>query len=36
MPGPRIPEAIKAQVAARIAAFNQQVLPDPHVVYQPR
>ena len=36
MPGPRIPDTIKAQVAERIAAFNREVLPDPHVFYQPR
>ena len=36
MPGPRIPETIKTQVAERIAAFNRQVLQDPNVFYQPR
>jgi hypothetical protein len=36
MPRPPIPEAIKAQVAARIAAFNRAVLQDPNVYYQPR
>jgi len=36
MPRPRISDAIKAQVAERIAAFNRQVLPDPNVFYQPR
>jgi hypothetical protein len=36
MPRPRIPDAIKSQVAERNAAFNREVLPEPHVVYQPR
>jgi hypothetical protein len=36
MPGRRIPEAIKAQVADRIAAFNRGVLQDPNVSYRPR
>ena len=36
MPGPRIPETIRTQVAARITVFNQQILSDPHVCYQPR
>ncbi len=36
MPGTRIPDAIKAQVADRIAAFNRGVLQDPHVCYRPR
>jgi|SRR5579863_7012611 len=36
MPGPRIPDAVKTQVAACIAAFNQQILQDPHVAYRPR
>jgi hypothetical protein len=36
MPGTRIPDAIKTQVATRIAAFNRQVLQDPNVSYRPR
>ncbi len=36
MPAQRIPEAIKAQVQDRIAAFNHAVLRDAHVSYQPR
>ena len=36
MPRPRLSDAIKAQVAERIAAFNRQALPDPNVFYQPR
>ena len=36
MPGPRIPEAIKTQAAARIAAFNREILQDPNVCYRPR
>lgn len=36
MARPRIPDAIKAQVAERIAAFNREVLQDPDVFYQPR
>lgn len=36
MPGPRIPEAVKTQVAARIATFNRQVLHDANVAYRPR
>jgi hypothetical protein len=36
MPGTRIPDAIKAQVVDRIAAFNRQTFPDPQVCYQPR
>ncbi len=36
MPRTRIPDAIKTQVADRIAAFNREVLQDPHVSYQPR
>lgn len=36
MKGPRIPHAIKTQVAERIAAFNREILQDPHVSYRPR
>ena len=36
MPGGRIPETIRTQVAARIATFNQAVLRDPTVSYRPR
>jgi hypothetical protein len=36
MPGPRIPDAIKTQVADRIAAFNREILRDPHVYYRAR
>jgi hypothetical protein len=36
MPGTRIPDAIKTQVADRIAAFNREVLQDPNVFYRPR
>lgn len=36
MPGTRIPDAIKTQVADRISAFNRMVLQDPHVSYLPR
>jgi len=36
MPGPRIPEAVKTQVTAHIAAFNRQILQDPNVSYRPR
>jgi hypothetical protein len=36
MPGTRIPDAIKTQVADRIATFNREVLQDPDVAYQPR
>ena len=36
MPGTRVPDAIKTQVAARIVAFNRQVLQDPNVSYRPR
>ena len=36
MPRPRIPDAIKVQVAERIAAFNREVLGDPQVFYQSR
>jgi hypothetical protein len=36
MPRTRIPDAIKTQVAHRIAAFNREVLQDPHVSYRPR
>ncbi len=36
MPGTRIPDAIKPQVADRIAAFNREVLQDPYVCYRPR
>ena len=36
MPGTRIPEAIKTQIAARIAAFNREILQDPNVSYRPR
>ena len=36
MPRIPIPDAIKTQVADRIAAFNQVVLQDPNIFYQPR
>jgi len=36
MPGSRIPDTIKTQVADRIAAFNRAVFQDPNVSYQPR
>jgi hypothetical protein len=36
MPGRRIPETVKTQVAARVAAFNREVLQDPNVSYRPR
>jgi hypothetical protein len=36
MPGTRIPEAIKSQIADHIAAFNQTVVQDPRVYYLPR
>jgi hypothetical protein len=36
MPGTRIPDAIKAQIADRITTFNRTVLQDPHVYYLPR
>ena len=36
MPGTRIPDALKAQLADRIAAFNRAVIQDPHVSYRPR
>lgn len=37
MPGTRsIPDAVKTQVAERIAAFNRAVVQNPHVYYQPR
>lgn len=36
MPGTRIPDAVKTQVADRITAFNREVFQDPHVYYRPR
>jgi hypothetical protein len=36
LPGTRIPEAIKTQVADRITAFNRAVIQDPQVYYLPR
>jgi len=36
MPATRIPQAVKTQVADRIAAFNRAVIQDPHVAYRPR
>jgi hypothetical protein len=36
MPGTRISDAIKAQIADRITTFNRTVLQDPHVYYLPR
>jgi hypothetical protein len=36
MPGTRIPDAVKTQVAERITAFNRAVIQNPHSYYQPR
>jgi len=36
MPGTRISDAVKPQVADRIAAFNRTVVPDPNVSYLAR
>ena len=36
MPGARIPDAVRARVADRIAAFNRAVLQGPNLSYQPR
>lgn len=36
MPGTRIPDAVKTQIADRISAFNRAVLQDPQVYYLPR
>jgi hypothetical protein len=36
MPAPPIPDTLKAQVADCITTFNQTVIQDPDVSYQPR
>jgi hypothetical protein len=36
MPGTRIPDAVKAQMADRITALNREAFQDPHVSYRPR